>query len=152
MKAMAAPNNNLAENRRARFDYALSDTLEAGIELLGAEVKSVKSGQMNLAGSYALARGGEIWLVNAKIPPHQPKNAPPDFASDRPRRLLLHASQIKELSGKLQEKGWSLVPLRAYLKKGLVKLELGLGRSRKARDKREYLRSKAADREMRRAK
>ncbi len=146
--AISAP-KNLAENRRARFDYEISDTYEAGIELLGAEVKSAKAGSMNLSGSYALVRNGQVWLTNAQIPAHQPKNAPKDYDPARSRRLLLHSSEIKGLRGKLEEKAWALVPLRAYLKHGLVKLELGLGKSRKARDKREYIKKKEARREMR---
>ncbi len=139
----------LAENRRARFDLEISETLEAGVELLGTETKSVKSGRLNLAGSRVLVRNGEAWLVNAQIPAHQPKNAPPDYDPARNRRVLLHSSEIRSLEGKLQEKSWVLVPLRAYQKKGLIKLELGLGRTRKARDKREYLKAKESRREMR---
>ena len=150
---MAEPQSkNLAENRRARFDYALSENYEAGIELLGAEVKSVKAGRLNLAGSFARVRDGELWLTNADLPANQPKNAPSDYDPVRPRRLLLHRTEIKELTGKLQERSWNLVPLRAYLKRGLVKIELGLGRNRKAPDKREYLRKKVSAREMRQAK
>ncbi len=139
----------LAENRRARFDLDISETLEAGLELLGTEVKSAKNGRLNLAGSHVLIRKGEAWLLNAQIPAHQPKNAPADYDPGRNRRVLLHSDQIRSLEGKLREKSWSLVPLRAYQKKGLIKLELGLGRSRKARDKREYLKAKESRREMR---
>ncbi len=140
---------NLAENRRARFDLEIIETFEAGVELLGIEVKSVKSGRLNLAGSHVFIRNGQAWLINAQIPAHQPKNAPSDYAPDRNRRLLLHAQEIRSLSGKLKERSWTLVPLRAYEKKGLIKLELGLGKSRKAHDKREYLKTKESRREMR---
>lgn len=152
-----------AENRRAKFDYEILDTYEAGIELLGTEVKSVKNGRMNLGGSYAVLRLGEarakhgrstseIWLVNADIPAYQPKNAPPDYDSKRSRRLLLKQSEIKELTGKLHEKGLSLLPLKAYPKHGFVKIELGLGKSRKKSDKRELLKKRAVQKEMRSAK
>ncbi len=141
---------NLAENRRARFDYDILEKYEAGLELSGQEVKSAKGGRMNLAGAYAVIRGGEAWLLNAHIPPYQPKNAPADYDPARTRRLLLRREEIKDLLGRLHEKGLSLLPLRAYVKRGLVKLELGLGRSRKSKDKREVLKKRSAEREMRR--
>ena len=139
----------LSENRRAKFDYEILETFEAGIELLGTEVKSVKESRINLAGSYALVREGGAWLINADIPAYQPKNAPQDYDPKRSRRLLLHKEEIKGLAGKLHEKGLSLLPLQAYLKHGIIKLELGLGRSRKKHDKRELLKARAAGREMR---
>ncbi len=139
----------LSENRRARFDYEVLETFEAGIELLGTEVKSAKESRVNLSGSHAVIRGGEAWLLNADIPPYQPKNAPEDYDPKRTRRLLLHQSEIKSLTGKLHEKGLALVPLLAYLKNGLIKIELGLAKSRKKRDKREVLKKRAHEREMR---
>src|SRR6266481_8396992 len=114
----------IAENRRARFDYEILETHEAGIELIGTEVKSAKNGQLNLSGSYALIRGHEAWLLGSQIPAHQVKNAPKDYDPSRTRRLLLHAGEIQALTGKLHEKGLSLVALNAHLKKGLVKIEL----------------------------
>lgn len=138
-----------AENRRARFDYDILDTYEAGMELLGTEVKSVKAGKLNLSGTYAVIRGGEAWLLNADIPAYQPKNAPPDYDSKRSRRLLLNKSEIRELTGKLHEKGLSLLALKAYPKKNMIKIELGLGRSRKKKDKREAIKKRAHAREMR---
>lgn len=147
---MKNDHKNLAENRRARFDYDILEEYEAGLELSGQEVKSAKGGKMNLAGAYAVLRGGEAWLLNAQIPPYQPKNAPADYDPARTRRLLLRRGEIKDLLGRLHEKGLSLLPLRAYVKRGLVKLELGLGRSRKSKDKREVLKKRSAEREMRR--
>lgn len=140
---------NIAENRRARFDYDISETYEAGIELLGHEVKSAKGGRFQIAGARVLVRNGEAWLVNSHIPPYQPKNTPAGYEEDRSRRLLLTREEIKQLTGALQEKGQILVPLRAYLKRGFIKLELGLGRSRKKSDKRETLKKRAHEREMR---
>ena len=140
---------NLAENRKARFDYEIAKTFEAGIELLGSEVKSVKTGHFQIAGSRVLIRGGEAWLVNAHIPPYQPKNMPEGYEDDHARRLLLTKAEIKELAGTLQEKGQALVPLRAYLKRSLIKLELGLGRGRKKYDKREVIKKRSDRREMR---
>jgi SsrA-binding protein len=140
---------DIAENRRARFDYDIAETFDAGIELRGYEVKSVKGGHLQIVGARVLLRGGEAWLVNSHIPPYQPKNMPADYAEDRARRLLLTREEIKSLTGSLQEKGQMLIPLRAYLKNGFVKLELGLGRARKKSDKREVIKKRSHEREMR---
>ena len=99
---MAKP---LSENRRARFDYDIIDTYEAGIELKGFEVKSVTNGRGNLTGAYAIVRGGEVWLLNMEIPPYQPANMPSDYDSTRTRRLLLKKEEIKVLTGKIKERG-----------------------------------------------
>ena len=139
----------IAENRRARFDYVIGETYEAGIELLGHEVKSAKGGRFQIAGARVLLRGGEAWLVNSHIPPYQPKNTPADYEEDRSRRLLLTKDELKRLTGALQEKGQVLIPLRAYLKRGFIKLELGLGKQKKKSDKRETLKKRANEREMR---
>ena len=139
----------LAENRRARFDYEILETYEAGIELRGYEAKSVREGRMNLQGSYAIIRGGTCWLLNTDIPAHQPKNAPKEYNSTRTRRLLLTAREIAELSGRLNEKGLSLIPLEVHEKRRLMKLSLGIGRSRKKADRREFLKKRSAIREMR---
>ncbi len=141
----------LAENRRAPFDYEISDTYEAGVELRGYEVKSVRNGHFQIAGARVLIRGEEAWLVNSHIPPYQPKNTPTDYEEDRSRRLLLTKDEIKELTGALQEKGRVLVPLRVYLKNHFIKLELGLGRGRKKSDKREVIKKRSHEREMRSA-
>lgn len=139
---------NIAENKRAGFDFEIIEKYEAGIELNGQEVKSAKDGRFNLASSYAIPKDGGLMLVNSSIPPYQPKNAPEGYDSARSRRLLLHKDEIKFLYGKLKEKSFSLVPLRAYLKKGLIKVELGLGKSRKKSDKREVIKKRDARREM----
>lgn len=143
------PSKFLSENRRARFDYEILETYEAGIELTGQEVKSMKSGQFNLNGSHVILKNGEAWLLNAQIPPYQPKNAPENYDPERTRRLLLHSSEIKSLTGRLHEKGLTLVPLNSHLKKNLIKLDLGLGRSRKKQDKRELLKKRAVEKEIR---
>jgi SsrA-binding protein len=139
---------DIAFNKRANFDYEISQKFEAGIELLGFEVKAAKSGRMNIAGSYAVIRDGQAWLLNADIPPYQPGNTPADYDPKRSRRLLLKNAEIKYLTGKSQEKGLTILPLRVYLRKGLVKLELGIGRSRKKQDKREVIRSREIQREI----
>ncbi len=139
----------LSENRRARFDYEVLENFEAGIELSGQEVKSAKSGRLNLSASYAVIKNGEVWLLNSEIPAYQPKNAPIDYDSKRTRRLLLRSPEIKSLTGRLNEKGLALVALNSHLKKNLIKIELGLARSRKKHDKREALKKKAIEREIR---
>lgn len=139
----------IAENRRAKFDYDVKETYEAGIELLGHEVKSARGGRFQIAGARALIRGGEAWLVNSHIPPYQPKNTPADYEEDRSRRLLLTKDEIKSLTGALREKGGTLIPLNAYLKHGFIKLTLGLARPRKKSDKREVIKKRVYEREMR---
>jgi SsrA-binding protein len=143
---------DLAENRRARFDYQFEEVIEAGIELLGHEVKAVKNGRLELAGTYALIRHGEAWLLNAQIPPYQPANVPESYKPDRSRRLLLHKEELRRIAGKLAEKGTILVPLRAYAKRGRIKIEIGLGHARKAHDKREVIKKREAQKEIRNAK
>lgn len=138
----------IAENRHARFDYEISDSMEAGVELRGFEVKSAKNGSWNIAGSYAVLRGGQAWLINSQIPPYQPKNAPADYDPSRSRRLLLRKEEIASLAGKLKNKSAHLIPLHAYIKNNLVKIELGLARPRKKSDKRDFLKKRAAEREM----
>lgn len=138
----------LSENRRAKFDYDILEYIEAGIELFGHEVKSVKGGHGNLAGAYAILRGGEAFLINCQIPPYQQGNVPDDYDPSRTRRLLLRKEEIRELTGRLKTKGLSLVALSFVTKKNLVKVELGLGTSRKAHDKREVLKKRAVQREI----
>lgn len=142
--------DTIAENRRARFDYEVGETFEAGIELQGHEVKSAKGGRLQVAGAHVLIRGGEAWLVNAHIPPYQQGNTPEGYEEDRARRLLLSRDEIRALQGALGDKSAHLIPLRAYLKRGLIKLELGLAHSRTKGDKRDALKKKAHQREMRR--
>ena len=140
---------NLSENRRARYDYTILDTFEAGIVLSGHETKSAKVGMMQLAGSYAIVKNNHAYLLGAHIPSFQPRNAPPEYDPSRTRVLLLHKKEIARLVGALNEKGTSLIPLRAYTKRGFVKIELGLARARKKADKRELLKTRAVEREMR---
>ncbi len=135
-------------NKRAYFDYEILETFETGVELFGFEVKSVKNGQINLAGSYAIIRGGEVWLINADIPAYQPKNAPEDYDSKRSRRLLLRKKEIGTLIGRTVEKGLTLVPLRVYTKERKIKIEIGLAKNRKKKDKRELIKKREAEREI----
>lgn len=142
---------DLAENRRARFDYEILDTYEAGIELLGFEVKTIKTGRGNLTGSFAVVKNNEVFLLNANIPPYQPKNAPKDYQPDRTRRLLLKKTEIKELLGKTSQSGLTLVPLKIYLKRGMIKILLGLARHKKKGDKRETIKKRETQRDIDRA-
>lgn len=142
--------NELAINRKARFDYDILETYEAGVELKGFEVKAVKTGHINLTGSFAVFKNNQIWLLNATIPPYQPKNTPADYEPNRTRRLLLKKSEIKELIGKTSQKGLTLVPLRMYNKYGRIKILLGLARHKKKADKRESIKKREAEREVKR--
>ena len=142
--------NDISVNRHATFDYEILDTYEAGIELFGFEVKSVKNGHINLTGSFAVIRDKEVWLLNATISPHQPKNAPASYEPDRTRRLLLHKSEIKELIGKSAQKGLTIVPLKVYNKNNRIKVLIGLGRHKQKRDKRETIKKRDTEREVRR--
>lgn len=141
---------NLSENRRARYDYEILETFEAGISLTGQEVKSVRSGRMDLSGSYCLVRSGEAWLLNSTIPAFQPKNTPKKYDPSRSRKLLLNKKEISKLIGALHEKGTSLIPLRVYAKNSFVKIELSLARPRKKHDRRELLKKRAVEKEVRR--
>ena len=140
----------LAKNRRAFFDYHILEKIEAGIELLGFETKAAKTGKINLAGSYARIKDGQAWLVGASIAPYQPKNTPSEYDPERDRRLLLTKKEIATLTGKTKEAGLTVVPLRAYIKGRLVKVELGLARSKKKWDKRETIRKRESDTEIKR--
>lgn len=126
----------LAYNRRALFDYSILEAYEAGILLAGYEVKSIRSGHLNLAGSYVTLKDGEAYLINAYIPPYQPKNAPADYDAARTRKLLLRKAEINSLVGKVKQKGLTLIPLRVYTKGSKLKLEFGLARGKKEFDKR----------------
>ena len=141
----------LAENKRARHDYDILEKIQAGLVLNGQEVKSIKSGRINLAGSYILPRGNELFLVGATIPPYQVKNAPADYNPQRDRKLLLQKKELSLLIGKVREKGLTFVPLKVYTVKRQIKLELGIAKGRKKQDKREKLKKKDAEREMGRA-
>jgi SsrA-binding protein len=131
---MAKP---IAENRRARFDYFLEDTMEAGLSLTGTEVKSLRNGRANIAESYAAVEGREIVLINADIPPYANANRF-NHEARRPRKLLLHRKQIDRLIGAVQREGRTIIPTKLYWSdKGLVKLEIGVAKGKKLHDKRD---------------
>jgi SsrA-binding protein len=141
--------SEIAANRRAYHDYEILEKIEAGIELRGYEVKAIKSGRVNISGSHVIIRGGNASLVGADIPPYQPQNTPKDYEPMRTRRLLLTQKEISALTGRTKEKGLTVVPLRLYTsagKRALLKLEIGLARSKKQYDKRELLKKKESQR------
>ena len=137
----------VADNRRARFNYEIGESFEAGIALTGSEVKSLRQGRATIAESYADTRGGEIWLVNANIPEYLQAgrfNHPPK----RPRKLLLHARQINRLKGAVEREGMTVVPLKLYFNdKGRAKVEIALAKGKKLHDKRETLKKRSWERE-----
>ncbi len=147
---MAAGIKTIAENRRARHEYHIEETLEAGLALVGTEVKSVRQGKANLGDAYAAIEGGEAILYNMHISPYDPASR---FNHDpvRPRKLLLHKREIAKLRSRVAERGYSLVPLRLYFRNGRAKLELALVRGKKLYDKREALAKRDRERDVERA-
>jgi SsrA-binding protein len=141
------PDKTVAVNRRARFEYAVEETLEAGIVLTGTEIKSIRAGRANLAEAYARIERGEAWLIGAHIAPYEQGNRN-NHEPTRTRKLLLHRDQIAELSGRTQAKGFTLVPLKLYIRDGMAKLELGIARGRKAHDKRRVIAERDVRREL----
>ena len=140
----------VASNRRARHDYEILDTFEAGIALLGPEVKSLRNGKASLTDGYAFIRRGEVFLANVHIGPYEKawrENADPR----RQRKLLLHRAEISRLGAKVAERGLTLIPLRLYFKNGRAKVELGLCRGKQRRDKRETIRQREMERDLQRA-
>jgi SsrA-binding protein len=137
----------LAENRRAFFDYQIERRIEAGIALLGSEIKSVRGGHVNLRDGYARVENGEVWLRNVHIAPWTQASYA-NHEPTRPRKLLLHRSEIGQLAGELSQKGFTLVPLRLYVRNGVAKVELGVARGKKRYDKREAIRRRELEREV----
>jgi SsrA-binding protein len=140
----------IADNRRARHDYVLTDRVEAGIVLSGTEVKALREGQVQLGQAFAEVREGELWLVGASIAEWAGGNRQ-NHVPDRDRKLLLHRREIDSLYGKVREKGLTLVPTRLYFKNGRVKVELALGRGKERADKRRAIADRDAQRQMERA-
>ncbi|CAN5764582.1 SsrA-binding protein SmpB [soil metagenome] len=141
---------NIAENRKAFHDYHIIETFEAGIVLVGTEVKAIREGSANLRDSFALLEDGEVWLYNVHINPYSHRG----YSSHEPtrkRKLLLHRREIRKLTGKTVEKGMTLVPLRLYFDHGHVKVAIALAKGKQAHDKRETIKRREADRETRAA-
>ncbi len=137
------------ENRRARHDYFIDDSFEAGIELAGAEVKSIRLGNVSLQDSYCQVQNGEMWLHNMYVKPYEQANRW-NVEERRPRKLLVHKREILRLDQKAKEKGLTLIPLKLYFVRGWAKLQVGIARGKKQYDKRDAIREKDADREARR--
>lgn len=141
----------ISDNRQARYLYEILETYEAGIELKGTEVKSIRDGKANLRDGYALLRDGEAWLLNVHISPHGTTSQYFNHDPRRTRKLLLHKQEIRKLIGKVEQKGLTLVPLKMYLKDGWVKVSIGLAKGKKVFDKREDIKRRDDQRQMQRA-
>jgi SsrA-binding protein len=140
----------VAINKRARFDFDILETFEAGLSLHGFEVKSVRAGRASIVGAHAIIRGEEAYLVGLQIPPYQPDNTPEWYDPSRTRKLLLRKAEIRSLIGKTNEKGLTITPIRVYTKHGLLKVELGLARGKKKEDKRQKIKERDAKRKIER--
>ena len=140
----------IADNRKARHDYHILETYEAGVALLGTEVKAIREGRVNLRDSYARTERGEVWMMNVHISPYSHRGYA-EHPEMRQRKLLMHRHEIRKLIGRTAEKGLTLVPLQMYFKNGRVKVLVGLARGKQAHDKRETIRRREVDRETRAA-
>lgn len=141
---------NLIEHKKARFDYDILEEYEAGLELFGHEVKSLRNHQGKLEGAHIIVRGGEAYVVGMVISPYQPKNTPVDYDPNRSRKLLLTKKEIDALAGAEGQKGLTIVPLSVYNKSNVLKLRIAIARGRKRFDKRAVLKKRDTEREMRR--
>lgn len=138
------------KNKQAYFNYEILEKWEAGLVLRGQEVKSTKTGHVSLKGSYISIKNGEAWLIKAHIPPYKGAGKLINYDPERPRKLLLNKKELKYLTGKLNEKGLTLVPLGVYTKHDKIKLEIGLARGKRKLDKRELIKKREDERKMRR--
>jgi SsrA-binding protein len=150
MAADAASEKVIATNRKAFFNYEVLDSMEAGVCLRGSEVKSIREGGFNFSDGYVEFRGGELFLVGCRIGPYSHGNQL-NHRETRDRKLLLHKREILKLGGKATEKGFTLLPLKAYFKNGRVKLQIGLARGKKAHDKREAIKRRDIERDTQQA-
>jgi SsrA-binding protein len=150
VKSEKSRDRDIAVNRRARYEFHIEETHEAGLVLLGSEIKALREGKANLKDSYGRVDGQEIWLWNAHISPYSPAS---QFGHEptRTRKLLLHREEIARLAGKVKERGFTLIPMRLYFKSGRAKVELALARGKKQHDKRDAIREREVRREIDRA-
>lgn len=139
----------ISENKSAFFNYQILEKYRAGLVLQGQEVKAIKNQKISLKGAFVGLEGGEFFLKGATISPYQPKNLPLDYNPKRPRKLLLKKQEIRKLIGKAKQKGLTILPLKVYIDRGLIKLEIGVAKVKKKRDKREELKKKAIEKEIR---
>ena len=140
----------LVKNKKAYFDYHILESIEAGLVLFGQEVKALRAGKASLSGSYITVAEEEAFLANCHISPYQPKNTPLEYNPSRKRKLLLKKEEIAELLGKEKEKGTALIPLRIYTKGKIIKLEMAIARGKKKADKRETIKIRDIDRDLKR--
>jgi SsrA-binding protein len=141
---------NYADNSKARFNYEVLETYTAGLELKGFEVKAVKAGKMNLIGSYVVIRGGEAFLTGAEVAPYQAKNTPADYDATRAIRLLLTKNEIAELAKAEASSGLTIVPLKVYNKGRFIKIDVAIARGKKKFDKRQAIKKRDTERDLRR--
>ena len=137
-----------SENKKAYFNYAILEKFQAGMVLIGQEVKSIRQGRITLEGSFVVIKNEEVFLLGAKIPAYQPKNAPADYNAERTRKLLLSKSEIRHLIGKTSQRGLTLIPLKVYSNGAKIKLEFGIAKGKKKFDKREVLKKRETSREI----
>ncbi len=147
---MPEGDRTVATNRRARHDYAIEESFEAGMVLTGQEVKSLRAGRASLSDAFARVEGEEVWVENLHIPPYEMADTR-RYDPKRPRKLLLHREEIRRLVGKTAERGLTLIPLKIYFTRGLAKMELGLGRGKRRFEKRDAIAEREHRREMERA-
>lgn len=138
------------ENRKVRFDYEILEKFEAGIELIGTEVKSVRNGKISLEGAFIIVRGGEAFLINANITPYQIKNAPENYDPLRNRKILLTKKELNELAGNDKKNNLTIVPISMYSKNRKIKIEIAIVKGKKKYDKRETIKKRDTDRDLRR--
>lgn len=150
MASKKPPAGVVADNRKARHDYAIEETFEAGIVLTGTEIKSVRAGKVNLRGSYARVFRDEVFLYEAHISPYEQSGTYFNHEPTRPRKLLLHRREIRRIDGLIRQKGMTLVPLKIYFKGRRAKIELGVARGKKLYDKREDIAKRDAQRDIER--
>ena len=148
---MADERKVVCQNKKAYHDYFIEESVEAGIVLVGTEVKSLRLGQANLKDSYAMVKGEEVFLVNTHISPYKQADRFTQPEPDRTRKLLLHREEINKLIGKTKEKGYTLIPTKIYFKNGKAKVEIALAKGKKLFDKREAIKKKTVEREMEKA-
>jgi SsrA-binding protein len=141
----------VADNRQARYLYEILETFEAGIVLVGTEIKSIRAGKLNLRDGFALIRQGELFLMNVHVSPHATASQVFNHDPRRTRKLLIHRKELRKLTGQVEQQGLTLVPLKMYLKRGLVKVDMALVRGKKLHDKREDSKRRDDQREMQRA-
>ena len=140
----------MARNRKARYEFAILDTWEAGLVLTGTEVKSIRAGKVSLAGAFGTLRGGEVWLEGMNVSPYE-RGGYANHDPERPRKLLMHRQEIRRLIGQLERKGLTLVPLDVHFTNGVAKVTVALARGKNVRDRREDVKRRTAEREARRA-